>query len=877
MVDSDGESVEAEMTDDGRVALLERRTERLSERVERLEAALAARGPAVPEAAAWRPRASADRPAPPPPSDAAGRGGAAGAPGAKPLGWPRVAAATAQHSTRGPLPAASQRAGLEDLVAGRVLAWAGGLAVFVGLVLLFAVAVSRGWVGEGVRTLIGGLGSFALAATGAWLQERRARTDAAMAAAAAGIAGLFATSVVAARVYEVVPVEVALLLVLATGAAATALALRWHSRGMAWLGVVGGLAAPLLVGAPAGGGTATLLFVAALAAAAICVHRAWDWLGLAAFAVVTPQWLAGLSEHPVSAAATFGTLAAFGALFAAAAVGHDLRTCADAPRPAALLLLALNAFVTAAAGWAIVGEDVGATAADVWLALVAAAHLALGVALLRPRRATRTVAIAALGLGAVVADVAIAQALNGLVLALVWTGAVAGFAALARRVRAGALEEAALATGLGAHVALALLHMLVVEAPPEAVAAGEGSAAAATAVAALAAACLTSGALLDRRPVWRDLVNALGLAALAYLAAVALDGAALVVAWSAEAAALASLARRARRREARDEAEAPDARDTRDSAAARAARPPAAARAARPPEWVAGAVVPLQLALALAGAYFLAAPWRAVLDGVSDVRAAVVSLVAVAVAAAISGEAAKEGVIADGDPDWRLVLHGASLVALAWLAIVTLDGAVLVAVLAAGAAVLAELGRRTGDDPAVAGAAAVLGLALGHAVAIEAPPQALLDGVDDLAAAAVALGACAIAAQRIAAAVPSPWTWFAPAAAALHLASVALVTTTGAGERAQMLLSALWAAVGVATLIAGLVRDVPALRSGALAVIGIALAKVFLYDLATLEAMARVASFLALGLLLLAGAFAWQRIRPRPLPDLREAPPGARG
>ena len=72
----------------------------------------------------------------------------------------------------------------------------------------------------------------------------------------------------------------------------------------------------------------------------------------------------------------------------------------------------------------------------------------------------------------------------------------------------------------------------------------------------------------------------------------------------------------------------------------------------------------------------------------------------------------------------------------------------------------------------------------------------------------------------------------------------------------------------MAALIAGLVRDLPALRTGALVLVGIALAKVFLYDLATLTAMARVASFLALGLLLLAGAFAWQRIRPRPLPDL---------
>ncbi len=41
--------------------------------------------------------------------------------------------------------------------------------------------------------------------------------------------------------------------------------------------------------------------------------------------------------------------------------------------------------------------------------------------------------------------------------------------------------------------------------------------------------------------------------------------------------------------------------------------------------------------------------------------------------------------------------------------------------------------------------------------------------------------------------------------------------------------------------------------------------------------MYRVASFIALGLLLLCGAFAWQRLRPRPLPDLREAAPAARG
>jgi hypothetical protein len=34
--------------------------------------------------------------------------------------------------------------------------------------------------------------------------------------------------------------------------------------------------------------------------------------------------------------------------------------------------------------------------------------------------------------------------------------------------------------------------------------------------------------------------------------------------------------------------------------------------------------------------------------------------------------------------------------------------------------------------------------------------------------------------------------------------------------------------------------------------------------------MARVGSLVGMGLLLLAGGFAWQRVRPRAMPDLRE-------
>ena len=476
-----------------------------------------------------------------------------------------------------------------------------------------------------------------------------------------------------------------------------------------------------------------------------------------------------------------------------------------------------------------------------------------------------------LALGTIAADLAIAQALNGLALAVVWTGAVAGCAVLARRARGGAsLEEVAIGAGLGAHLALALLHVLVVEAPPEAVAAGEGSALGAAGVAAIAATCFASGALLDRRPDWRDLLHVVGLAALAYLAAVALDG------------------RRARRRVGGRGGRAGRARPAREGARRREGADRCRGRRGAPPlrdrmgaEWVAGAAVPFQLGLALAGAFVLTAPASALLGGPADVGAAVVAFVAVAVAACFAAEAGRAGAVLDGDPQWRIVLHAAGVVALVWLAEVTLDGPVLVAALAGGAALLAVASRRLERPPRGGGRR---GRARGRpraragrgGPAPGAPRRQPGPRGRGLRARSPARSPRSPSRRRRRprrARPPPP----SPRRSPLHLASVALVTTAGAGERAQMLLSALWAAVGVAALIAGLVRDRPALRTGALVLIGIALAKVFLYDLATLTAMARVASFLALGMLLLAGAFAWQRIRPRPLPDLREAPPGARG
>jgi uncharacterized membrane protein len=84
----------------------------------------------------------------------------------------------------------------------------------------------------------------------------------------------------------------------------------------------------------------------------------------------------------------------------------------------------------------------------------------------------------------------------------------------------------------------------------------------------------------------------------------------------------------------------------------------------------------------------------------------------------------------------------------------------------------------------------------------------------------------------------------------------------GAAERYAY--SAAWVLYGVALLLAGIARRGPILRYGSLAVMLLAVAKVFLYDTARLSDLYRVLSFLGLGASLLLLGFLYQRFVFRP-------------
>ena len=284
------------------------------------------------------------------------------------------------------------------------------------------------------------------------------------------------------------------------------------------------------------------------------------------------------------------------------------------------------------------------------------------------------------------------------------------------------------------------------------------------------------------------------------------------------------------------------------------------------------------LLLALSTALVAAPPDT--LSGGPEGLAGLAGLALVAAATAVSGRLA-----ADGHPRLRIVLDAAALAVLAYQTAIALDGVALTAALAAEAVALAMVARRSKDDVAVAAAIAFANLALMHALAVLAPPAALVEGVVDPLAAAAGLAAVAVAVGSIGLAAPR-WAIAARGAAAvivLYALSVELVSAFQPGpdsaglplealdvrQQGQALLSALWGIAGVAVLVLGLVRDDVLLRRAALVLLAVTAAKVFVFDLASLTSLYRAASFVALGLLLLAGGFAWQRIRPRPLPDLR--------
>ena len=354
----------------------------------------------------------------------------------------------------------------EDLFGGRVLALVGGVAVLLGLLFFLTLAIKNGLIGESARVLLAAAGSLGLVAGGIWLHERQGQTDASRAAIGVGIAGLFATITTATQVYGFIDPGPGLIVAGLVGAGAVALAIHLDSRLLAGLGIVGSLAAPILVDAPASGSTLIFVVIALLASAAVVLWRKWSWLSAAAFLVSLPQLIVWVDANEQSVTAVLGVLTFFWLVNLVAAIGFDVRIKATTLHVSSVGLALAAAATASATGWIVLHRQGHHGGEDLWIVALAFGHLAIGV-LLRRRGVATDIALAVMGIGAILAAIATALILDGpsLVVALCAEAGLLAWISAKSSERIGSLLAFA-------YFGAAIAHALAVEAPLDALSDG---------------------------------------------------------------------------------------------------------------------------------------------------------------------------------------------------------------------------------------------------------------------------------------------------------------------------------------------------------------------------------------------------------------------
>src|SRR4051812_13980591 len=283
------------------------------------------------------------------------------------------------------IPGPRREVSVEELFGGRVLAWLGGSAVVLGAAFFLVMAVSRGWIDESTRVVLAFVASTVLLAIALWLHERKAQTQASHALAAASIASLYLSLVVGTVVYGVIGNASGLALAGLVGVVAATIAVRWSSQVVAGIGILGALLAPVLVGVGTSSATLAFMGVALVAAVAVLVWQRWAWLAFGSFMAGAPQLLAWLYDERDRIVAPLAVLVLFWALYAIAALAHEVRVPTRTLRASSASLLLADAVLFAGAGWALLHDQNRTVEATAWVLGVAAVHLAVGLATLRAR------------------------------------------------------------------------------------------------------------------------------------------------------------------------------------------------------------------------------------------------------------------------------------------------------------------------------------------------------------------------------------------------------------------------------------------------------------------------------------------------------------
>ena len=264
---------------------------------------------------------------------------------------------------------------IEARLAGRALAWVGGLALVLGAIFFLSLAFSRGWIGPELRVLIGLVAGSVFLGGGAAFMERGNRLLGHV-LTPVGLAIISISLVGATRLYDLIPVELGLAIALLSAIAAAVIAVRSNSQIVAGFGLVSVLAAPPLMGATPDVSTLAFIVVVLIGTTAVALWRSWSWLPPTAFVLSAPQAASWITGDPGAAVGLVG-IWLFWLLNIVAAGGEEFRRHRDDLSTSSATLLVANVAFLVWAGFVLLSGDL-LVYRGFFLVLVALAQLGVG-------------------------------------------------------------------------------------------------------------------------------------------------------------------------------------------------------------------------------------------------------------------------------------------------------------------------------------------------------------------------------------------------------------------------------------------------------------------------------------------------------------------
>ncbi len=246
---------------------------------------------------------------------------------------------------------------MEQFMGGKLFAWIGGLALFLGIVFFVKLSLERGWISPGLRVAIGLATGAALVIAGVLTQRKERYAVLAQTLCATGIVALYGVSFAAHALYQLPPfdhVMVTFGFMAVVTAVAFVLAVRMQAKVVAVLGLLGGFLTPVLCSTGRDQALALFGYIALLDLGVLAIVRRMRWQALAALAAAGTVLMQGgwmlrffqSSGYAVGSATwvPVGLLLGFLALFTAALAWKRKE---DEASPLGAILLAGGAMLSA--------------------------------------------------------------------------------------------------------------------------------------------------------------------------------------------------------------------------------------------------------------------------------------------------------------------------------------------------------------------------------------------------------------------------------------------------------------------------------------------------------------------------------------------------